>query len=52
MKMKKMRHAKAISGMGEGREENSGGVNSTMILHKNFCKCHNVQYNNMMIKKF
>jgi hypothetical protein len=23
-------------------KENDGGVNSTMIYYKNFCKCHNV----------
>jgi hypothetical protein len=38
--------------MGEGRiKENDGGVNSTMIYGKNFCKCHSVlpaqqQYDN------
>jgi hypothetical protein len=27
---------------GEGIKKNDGGVNSTMIYYKNFCKCHNV----------
>jgi hypothetical protein len=27
--------------MGRGRKENDGGVNSTLIHCKNFCKCHN-----------
>jgi hypothetical protein len=39
----KMRLAKTVTGMGEeGIKENDGGVNSTMIYCKNFCKCHNV----------
>jgi hypothetical protein len=25
-----------------GIKENDGGVNSTMIFYKNFCKCHSV----------
>jgi hypothetical protein len=30
-----------IPGMGRGRiKENYGGVNSTMIYYKNFCKCY------------
>jgi hypothetical protein len=37
----KMRPAETIPGMG-GIKENDGGVNSTMIQCKNFCKCHNV----------
>jgi hypothetical protein len=33
---------------GEGRKENDGGVNSTMIYCKNFYKYHNVpQHNNL-----
>jgi hypothetical protein len=37
---------------GEGRiKENDGGVNSTTIYCKNFCKCHNVpQQNNKNLK--
>jgi hypothetical protein len=27
---------------GGGNKENNGGVNSTTIYYKNFCKCHNV----------
>jgi hypothetical protein len=45
----KMRPVETIPGMGERIKENDGGVNSTMIYCKNFCKCHNappVQYNN------
>jgi hypothetical protein len=39
----KMRSAETISGMGEGRiKETDGGVNSTMIYYKNFCKCYNI----------
>jgi hypothetical protein len=35
-----------------GIKENDGGVNSTMIYCKNFCRCHSVpQYNNNMTKK-
>jgi hypothetical protein len=38
----KMRPAETIPEMGEeGIKENGGGVNSTMIHCKNFCKCHN-----------
>jgi hypothetical protein len=39
----KMRPDETIPGMGGGAiKENDGGVNSTMIYYKNFCKCHNV----------
>jgi hypothetical protein len=32
-----------IPGMAEGViRENDGGVNSTIIYYKNFCKCHNL----------
>jgi hypothetical protein len=43
-----MRPVETIPGMGGGRiKENGGGVNSTVIYCKNFCKCHYVsQYNN------
>jgi hypothetical protein len=47
----KMRPAETIPGM--GIKENGGGVNSTMIHCKNFCKCHNappVQYNDNVFK--
>jgi hypothetical protein len=39
----KMRLVETIPGMGVGGEikENDGGVNSTMIYCKNFCKWHN-----------
>jgi hypothetical protein len=39
-----MRPVETIPGMGEQRgvKKNGGGVNSTMINCKNFCKCHNV----------
>jgi hypothetical protein len=38
-----MRSVEIISGMGErGVKENDGGMNSTMMYCKNFCKCHNV----------
>jgi hypothetical protein len=49
-----MRPDESIPGMGEGGEiqEINGGVNSTRIYCKSFCKCHNVpQYNNNMIIK-
>jgi hypothetical protein len=37
-----MRPAETVPGMGRrGIKENGGGVNSTMIYCKNFCKCHN-----------
>jgi hypothetical protein len=39
----KMGPAETIPGIeGMGIKENDGGVNSTMIHCKNFCKCHNV----------
>jgi hypothetical protein len=39
----KMIPVETIPGMGErGIKENDGGVNSSMIYCKNFCKCHNV----------
>jgi hypothetical protein len=38
-----MRPVENVPGMGGGLiKENDGGVNSTMIHCKNFCKCHNV----------
>jgi hypothetical protein len=37
----KMRPVETIPAMGEGIKENDGGVKSTMIHCKNFCKCHN-----------
>jgi hypothetical protein len=41
--IRKMRFVETIPGMqGGGRKENDGGVNSTMIYSKNFCKCHNI----------
>jgi hypothetical protein len=43
----KMRPVETIPEMGKGGiKENDGGVNSTMIYCKNFCKCHNVPPNN------
>jgi hypothetical protein len=39
----KMRPAEAIPGMDGGTKENDGGVNSTMIYFKNFCRCRNGQ---------
>jgi hypothetical protein len=27
---------------GGGIKENNGGMNSTMLYYKNFCKCYNV----------
>jgi hypothetical protein len=47
----KMRPIETVPGMGgKGVKENDGGVNSTMIYFKHFCKCHHVplvqqQYN-------
>jgi hypothetical protein len=39
----KMRPVETIPGMRGGRiKENDGGLNSTMIYCKNFCKCHNI----------
>jgi hypothetical protein len=39
----KSRPDEIIPGMGrEGIKENDGGMNSTMIYCKKFCKCHNV----------
>jgi hypothetical protein len=38
----KMRPVETVPGMGVGIKENDGGVNSTMIYCKTFCKCHNV----------
>jgi hypothetical protein len=47
----KMRPVETVPGMrGEGIKENDGGVNSTMIYCKNFCKCHNVTPSTTMIK--
>jgi hypothetical protein len=38
----KMRPVETIPGMqGGGIKGNDGGVNSTVIYFKNFCKCHN-----------
>jgi hypothetical protein len=43
MKMKKKRHVETIPGtMGDKIKNNDGGVNSTTVYFKNFCKCHNV----------
>jgi hypothetical protein len=48
----KMRSAETIPGMGRrGIKENDGGVTSTMIYCKNFCKCHNVPPSTRIIKK-
>jgi hypothetical protein len=41
MEMEK-RPVQTTPGMGGRIKENDGGVNSTMIYYKNFCKCHNV----------
>jgi hypothetical protein len=38
----KMRPVETTPGMGGGLKENDGGVNSTKIYCKVFCKCHNV----------
>jgi hypothetical protein len=38
----KMISVEIIPGMGESGMKRSGGVNSSMIYCKNFCKCHNV----------
>jgi hypothetical protein len=39
----KMRPVETIPGMGKGEiKENDGGMNSTRMYCKNFCKCHNV----------
>jgi hypothetical protein len=39
----KMRPIETIPGMGERRiKENDGGVNSTVIYRKRFCKCCNL----------
>jgi hypothetical protein len=38
----KMRPVETIPGMGGGGiKENDGGVNSSLIYCKNFCRCHN-----------
>jgi hypothetical protein len=48
----KMLPVETIPGMGEwGTKENGGGVNSSMIYCKNFCKCHNVPPLSTTIKK-
>jgi hypothetical protein len=39
----KVRPVEAIPGMGgRGIKKNGGGMNSTMVYCKNFCKCHNM----------
>jgi hypothetical protein len=39
----RMRHVEVVPGMRWGGiKENDGGVSSTMIYFKNFCKYHNV----------
>jgi hypothetical protein len=39
----KMRPGETIPGMGGRRiKKNYGGMNSTMVYYKNFCKCHNI----------
>jgi hypothetical protein len=38
----KMKAVETILRMGEGIKENYGGVNSTIIYCKKFCKCHKV----------
>jgi hypothetical protein len=39
----KMRPVETIPGIGGRRiKENDGGISSTMVYYKNFCKCHNV----------
>jgi hypothetical protein len=41
--IRKTRPVETIPGMGvEWTKENDGGVNSTMIYCKNFCKCHSI----------
>jgi hypothetical protein len=50
----KMSPVETIPGIGGGRiKENDGGVKSTMICCKNFCKCHKYPkyYNNITKKK-
>jgi hypothetical protein len=49
----KMRPAETVPGMETGIKENGGGVNSTVIYCKNFCKCHNGPQcsNNKLINK-
>jgi hypothetical protein len=42
MKMEKWDLLKLIQEWGRGIKESDGGVNSTKIYSKNFCKCHNV----------
>jgi hypothetical protein len=37
-----MRPVEATLGMGGGGIKENDRVNSTMIHHKNFCKCHSV----------
>jgi hypothetical protein len=46
----KMRPVETLPEMGGGRiKENGGGVNSTIICCKNFCKCHSApQYKNII----
>jgi hypothetical protein len=40
---RKMRSAETIPEIWGGEiEENYGGVSSTMIYYKKFCKCHNI----------
>jgi hypothetical protein len=37
----KIINIETIPGIEGGIKENGGGVNSSMIYCKNFCKCHN-----------
>jgi hypothetical protein len=38
-----LKNVESVPGMGGGKiKESDGGVNSTMIYCKNFCKCHSV----------
>jgi hypothetical protein len=51
----KMRPAETVPRMGRrGIKKNGGGVNSTVIYCKNFCKCHiasPAQYDNNFFKR-
>jgi hypothetical protein len=42
MKMEKWDLLKLFQEWRKGDKENDGGVNSSMIYCKNFCRCHNL----------
>jgi hypothetical protein len=47
-----MRPVETVPEMREGRiKENDGGVNSSMVHGKSFCKCHSVPSTTILKKK-